>query len=319
MGGTEPGLKRALGLTDVTLYFVTATSSLQWVATAAAAGPSALTVWLIGALTMFVPLSVCTVWLASRHPDQGGLYVWTGLAFGPFAAFLTGWSYWTSNLPYFAGMLYFAAGSALWVTGGGAHPLDASPAWFISFAVGTLAVLVSIPYQQTSALYGVMQAIDHVGDRLGLGWVTPLAASFTVVTCLGSASAWLGSVARIPFVAGIDNFLPTSFGRLHPRYGSPANALTTQTAIAMALAVMGQAGTSVKGAYEVLVNLMVITQMLPFLILFASAIQLARGAPAAYDLKIPGGRATVVATALVGLFTTLGAIVVKRQIGRAHV
>ncbi len=388
MGGTEPGLKRALGLTDVTLYFVTATSSLQWVATAAAAGPSALTVWLIGALTMFVPLSVCT------------------------------------NLPYFAGMLYFAAGSALWVTGGGAHPLDASPAWFISFAVGTLAlvtvlnvrglgvgkwlsnagawarflatlllvvlgaiawwrfgpatpvtaaalrpglglndlifwgaiafafagpesaslmggeiknprrtvpqalalaaplilliyvtgtlaVLVSIPYQQTSALYGVMQAIDHVGDRLGLGWVTPLAAIFTVITCLGSASAWLGSVARIPFVAGIDHFLPTSFGRLHPRYGSPANALTTQTAIAMALAVMGQAGTSVKGAYEVLVNLMVITQMLPFLILFASAIQLARGAPAAYDLKIPGGRATVVATALVGLFTTLGAIVLS--------
>src|SRR5207253_47507 len=142
-------------------------------------------------------------------------------------------------------------------------------------------------------------------------WVTPLAASFTVVTCLGSASAWLGSVARIPFVAGIDNFLPTSFGRLHPRYGSPPNALTTQTAIAMALAVMGQAGTSVKGAYEVLVNLMVITQMLPFLILFASAIQLARGAPAANDLKIPGGRATVVATALVGLFTTLGAIVLS--------
>jgi len=141
--------------------------------------------------------------------------------------------------------------------------------------------------------------------------VTPLAAIFTVITCLGSASAWLGSVARIPFVAGIDHFLPTSFGRLHPRYGSPANALTTQTAIAMALAVMGQAGTSVKGAYEVLVNLMVITQMLPFLILFASAIQLARGAPAAYDLKIPGGRATVVATALVGLFTTLGAIVLS--------
>src|SRR5437762_11307182 len=74
---------------------------------------------------------------------------------------------------------------------------------------------------------------------------------------------------------------------------------------------MGQAGTRVKGAYEVLVNLMVITQMLPFLILFASAIQLARGAPAAYDLKIPGGRATVVATAVVGLFTTLGAIVLS--------
>jgi len=32
---SDPKLKRALGLTDVTLYFVTACSSLQWVATAA--------------------------------------------------------------------------------------------------------------------------------------------------------------------------------------------------------------------------------------------------------------------------------------------
>ncbi len=424
MSGTDPGLKRALGPADVTLYFVTACSSLQWVATAAAAGPSALTVWLIGALTMFVPLSVCTVWLASRHPEEGGLYVWTGLAFGPFAAFLTGWSYWASNVPYFAGVLYFAAGNALWVSGGGAHALDASPAWFISFAIGaltfatalnvyglgvgkwianagawarclaillllavggiawwrfgpataitlaalrpaftlndlifwaaiafaysgpesaslmggeirdprrtvpkalalaaplilliyvggTLAVLVAIPYHDTNALYGVMQAIDHVGGRIGLGWLTPLAAILAVITCLGSAGAWLGSVARIPFVAGIDHFLPESFGRLHPRYGSPANALVTQSAIAMIFVVMGQAGTTVKGAYEVLVNLTVITQMLPFLCLFATAIQLTRSAPVADELRIPGGRATVAATALVGLLATVGAIVLS--------
>jgi amino acid transporter len=424
MSGTDPGLKRALGLADVTLYFVTACSSLQWIATAAAAGPSALTVWLIGALTMFVPLSVCSVWLASRHPDEGGLYVWTGVAFGPFAAFLTGWSYWASNVPYFAGVLYFAAGSALWVSGGGAHALDASPTWFISFAIGalafatalnvfglgvgkwiantgawarilaillllalggiawwrfgpataitpaalrpafslndlifwaaiafaysgpesaslmggeirdprrtvpralalaaplilliyaggTLAVLVAVPYHDTNALYGVMQAIDHVGDRIGLAWVTPLAAILAVITCLGSAGAWLGSVARIPFVAGIDHFLPESFGRLHPRYGSPANALVTQSAIAVIFVVMGQAGTTVKGAYEVIVSLTVITQMLPFLCLFATAIQLTRTAPVPGDLRIPGGRATVAATALVGLLATLGAIVLS--------
>ncbi len=424
MSGTDPGLKRSLGLADVTLYFVTACSSLQWVATAAAAGPSALTVWLIGGLTMFLPLSVCTVWLASRHPDQGGFYVWTRLAFGPFAAFLTGWTYWTANLPYFAGMLYFAAGSALWVSGGGPHALDASPVWFISFAVaglifatvlnvyglsvskwisnagawarclatvlllvlgatawrlygsatpitaaslrpgftlddlvfwaaiafafagpesaslmggeihnprrtvpralamaapvivllymgGTLSVLVSIPYRDTSALYGVMQAIDHVGGQLGLGWLTPLAAVLTVMTCLGSAGAWLGSVARIPFVAGIDHLLPKSFGKLHPRYGSPAVALITQTAIAVVFAVMGQAGTTVKGAYEVLVNLMVITQMLPFLWLFASAIRLTRGPRVEGELNIPGGRVTVVVTAVLGFLTTTGAIVLS--------
>ena len=73
--GSGGELERSLGLRDVTLYFLTATSSLQWVATAAAAGPSALPVWLIGAVAMFLPLSLCTVFLASRHPDHGGLYV----------------------------------------------------------------------------------------------------------------------------------------------------------------------------------------------------------------------------------------------------
>ena len=30
-------------------------------------------------------------------------------AFGPFAGFLTGWTYWCSNLPYFPGLLYFTS------------------------------------------------------------------------------------------------------------------------------------------------------------------------------------------------------------------
>jgi amino acid transporter len=418
----DVNLSRSLGLGDVVLYFVTACSSLQWVAIAAAAGPSSLIVWIIAAFAMFLPVSVCTVALAARYPDQGGMYVWSKRAFGPFAGFLTGWTYWTSNLPYFAGMLYFAAGSALWISGGGTHGLAGSPAWFIGFAIlglgfatvlniyglgvskwlnnagaiarcgallllaglgavawyrwgpatsidaaslrpslglndlifwasiafamtgpesasfmggeirdprrtvprallraaplilaiyigGTLAVLVSMPWRQTSAMYGVMEAVDRVGGRLGLAWLTPFAAVLIVITCLGSAGAWLGSVARIPFVAGLDHFLPSSFGRLHPRYGSPANALIVQTAIAMAFAVMGQAGTTVKGAYDVLVSLMVIGLMLPYLFLFSAAIRLSGGERAPGELRIPGGRYTIVATALLGLGTTMGAII----------
>ena len=112
-----PHLRRALGLFDVTLFIVTAGSSLQWAATAAAAGPSSLLVWVLGGLAMFLPLSVCVVFLSSRYPDEGGLYVWSKRAFGPFAAFMTGWTYWTSNLPFFPALLYFAAGSALFWSG----------------------------------------------------------------------------------------------------------------------------------------------------------------------------------------------------------
>ena len=105
-------MTRSLGLRDVILFFVTAGTNFQWIATAAAAGQSSLVVWLLGGLLMFVPLSVCVVFLSSRHPAQGGLYVWSKLAFGPAVGFMTGWTYWTSNLPYFPGILYFAAGNA---------------------------------------------------------------------------------------------------------------------------------------------------------------------------------------------------------------
>jgi amino acid transporter len=154
-----------------------------------------------------------------------------------------------------------------------------------------------------------MDAIARVSTRLGCSWLVPLAALLVAFTCLGGLGAWLGSVARIPFVAGLDSFLPKAFGRLHARYGSPANALITQAVIAGLFAVLGQAGTSVKVAYDVLISMMVIALMLPFLLLFAAAIRLSGRPSAPGELRIPGGRFTIVATALVGFATTLGSIV----------
>ena len=136
----EPPLRRTLGLVDVALFFVIAGSNLQWVATAAAAGPSSISVWIIGCLAMFAPLSIVVVYLGSLYPDEGGLYVWSKRAFGPFSGFMTGWTYWTSNLPYFPALLYFAAGNALFVSGSNGGALSASPWYFIGFAVGGLAL-----------------------------------------------------------------------------------------------------------------------------------------------------------------------------------
>jgi len=51
-----PQLRRALKFGDLFLFYVVTGFSLRWVATAAAAGPSALVIWLIAALAFFVPL-----------------------------------------------------------------------------------------------------------------------------------------------------------------------------------------------------------------------------------------------------------------------
>src|SRR5206468_1423080 len=112
-------LRRALGFRDLVLFYLVTTFSLRWIATAAAAGPVALVLWVIAAACLFVPMVFTVVELSSRYPEEGGVYVWSKRAFGPFSAFMTGWMYWATNLPYFPGLLYFAAANALFVVPAG--------------------------------------------------------------------------------------------------------------------------------------------------------------------------------------------------------
>src|SRR5438067_2655238 len=125
-------LRRALTFRDLVLFYVVATWSMRWIATAAAAGPSSLVAWVIAAAFLFVPLVFTVLELSSRYPDEGGMYVWSKRAFGPFAGFLTGWMYWVTNLPYFPGLLYFIAANALFMGGPDAQKLSTNSAYFIT-------------------------------------------------------------------------------------------------------------------------------------------------------------------------------------------
>src|SRR6476620_12414813 len=138
------GLRRVLGFRDLLLYYVVTGFSLRWVAVAAAAGPSSLVIWLIAALAFFVPLVFCVLELSSRYPEEGGVYVWSKHAFGPFAAFITGWTYWGSNLPYFPSLLYFAAGNVLFVGGSSWQALSNNSTFFIAVAMAGLVLTVTL-------------------------------------------------------------------------------------------------------------------------------------------------------------------------------
>jgi amino acid transporter len=67
---------------------------------------------------------------------------------------------------------------------------------------------------------------------------------------------------------------------------------------------LGQAGTSVKGAYDVLVSMGVITYFIPYLYLFAAMIKL-QGEPAGPNvIRVPGGTTMAKIVATVGFCTT---------------
>ena len=88
----QPQLRRVLTFRDLVLYYSVTGFSLRWIATAAAAGPSALVIWVVAALGFFVPLVFSTLELSSRYPEEGGIYVWSKRAFGDFSGFMTAWT-----------------------------------------------------------------------------------------------------------------------------------------------------------------------------------------------------------------------------------
>jgi len=173
------------------------------------------------------------------------------------------------------------------------------------YILGTIAVLVALRADSVNSQFGVVQAIESVASRAGWFVLTPVAAVLVAISCMGSVGAWLGSVARLPFVAGLDAYLPSAFGKMHPKYGSPVVSLLTQFALAAIVVVLGQSGTNVHGAYDVLVSMTVLVTMVPFLFVFAAAMKVR--APSV-GVSIPGGHATVVLTSIVGLLTTIFAI-----------
>jgi len=413
---------RVMGVADLALFYIVTGISLRWIASAAMLGPAALWYWALAFLGFYIPLIAAVIELSSRYPQEGGLYVWVRETFGPFAGFMAGWSYWTSNLPYFPSVFYFDAGNALYLGGPRLQAMTGSTAYFMAFALiglavitainiaglkwgkwlhnigalgmwvpavivvvlaaffwarfgsvtrfdaaasmpnfdlahlvilsglafalsgpeaasfmsgeirdprrtipralplaglvvlpvyilGTIAVLVIMPAGEVNPLQGLVQAGSLAAHRLGIGWIAwPLALLITLGN-LGAASGYLAGCARLPFAVGIDRMLPQAFARVHPRWGTPWVALLVQGGLGAVFCVLGQAGTGVRGAYEVLVSMGIIATFLPFAGVFLAVIRVNRGVGDQGVARLPGGRVTSIGLALIGLITTLVALV----------
>jgi len=181
----------------------------------------------------------------------------------------------------------------------------------VCYILGTVAVLLALPSSEVNSLQGLVQAVSKTASRVGFPGVLPLAAFLIALSNIGAAGAYLAAVARLPFVAGLDRFLPSAFGSLHPRWKTPWVALLTQFILGIVFIFLGQAGTSVKGAYDVLVSMGVITYFIPYLYLFAAMMKLQRE-PAGPDvIRVPGGRMVAKLVAALGFATTSVTIVLS--------
>lgn len=177
------------------------------------------------------------------------------------------------------------------------------------YLLGTAALLVALPQGDISLLSGVAYAIAAVQEKTGLGFLAGASALLIALGGIGGVSVWLAGCSRIPFVAGIDRYLPESFGRVHPRYNSPHVAILVTGFVSTAIILLSFAGAQVKEAYIFLVQITILVYFIPYTYLFASLIKLGRaGPPPEGAIPIPGGRAGSTIVGGVGLLTTLAAM-----------
>ena len=102
----------------------------------------------------------------------------------------------------------------------------------------TLTLLIAVSKDQISVLQGIVQAVGHMADRVGVAWIVAPFALLLSFSIAGIGSAWLGGSARIPFVAGLDSYMPAWMAKVHPAYATPYAALIVHVAVSMVLIVM---------------------------------------------------------------------------------
>ena len=182
------------------------------------------------------------------------------------------------------------------------------------YIAGTLAVLSLVSASDVSPTSGVFHAITVGSMILKLGFLGILAALLVTVGNAGGVGSTVAGVARIPFVVGIDRYLPEAFGKIHSRWKTPYVSILVQATVSGAILLVSQINETTRGAYQFLVDAAIILYFIPFLYMFAAAIKLF-GRRDRMENKnavlIPGGKAGVWTIGILGFLVVLIGILVS--------
>ena len=165
----------------------------------------------------------------------------------------------------------------------------------------TLTLLIAVG-KNVNVLQGIVQAVTHMAAQVGLNWLTVPFALMLSLSIAGIGSAWMGGSARIPFVAGLDSYMPSWLGKVHPRYATPYAALIVQGIVSAVLVILNFAGAGVQETFQKLLSLAVVLQLVPFVYMFGALVKFAvtESMP-----KGQYGRVTMFLAGLSGFLTTI--------------
>jgi len=181
----------------------------------------------------------------------------------------------------------------------------------IIYIIGTVAVLVLLPDTAVDPKSGVFQALSSGSSLVGLGILGVIGALLVTVGNAGGVGTTVAGIARVPFVVGIDRYMPEAFGRIHPRWKTPYISILVQALISGLILLLIQINETANSAYQILVDAAVILNFIPFLYMYAAAIKLAYRKDRnenPHAVLIPGGKIGVWIAGSLGFAVVGGAI-----------
>jgi amino acid transporter len=154
------------------------------------------------------------------------------------------------------------------------------------YVAGTSSILTFLKPDEVSPVVGLAQASQRASSTLGWSWV-PLAIGTCILLSIGGQlGTYVGACARLPFVLGISNLLPPAFAKLHPKYGTPYISILVLGISAAVLLFISQVGETFRGAYQLAVDMSVITLFIPFIYIFGAAWKFGQKLPALCGLAV---------------------------------
>ena len=155
------------------------------------------------------------------------------------------------------------------------------------FYIGiTAALLVLLKPDEISPMTGLAQAGSSGALKLGVPLISVLLAMFIGLALAGQLDTWIAGNTRLPYAIGLDRHLPPAFGRVHPRWGTPYVSLFVQALAATLFLLMAQLGETVRAAYQIMVDMMVIVTFIPFVYIFAAGLRFANRIAAVSGLAV---------------------------------
>ena len=243
---SAPHFKKTLGLTDLTLFTVSAIVLLDTLAATSSIGVSSIVWWGLLAVCFALPIGLITAELGTTYPEQGGIYAWVRTAFGPKWAARAAWAYWINTAVWVPSIFVLFSGFAVRLFG-----VDISLAGQIgiSIALVWLAVIVNCVALEagkwvpnTGALFKMIVFGVIIIGGIGYGLTHGFANKFPVAEL---TPTWSDSLRYLPaIIYGMLGFELVSAGGAevsNPKRDIPTSILLSG-AVIIALYILGTVG-----------------------------------------------------------------------------